>query len=248
MGISMELSRRLKAVTELVTRGNIAADVGCDHGYVAMELVCLKICPYVIAMDVNQGPLEKAREHVAAYGLSDYIDTRLSDGVSELKQQEADTLILAGMGGRLMQRIIQSSAEKTFSMKEWVLQPQSEIAMVRRFIREQGWQITKEDMVREDGKFYPMFRAEPAADAKESLPEQQNPLMQQAYDKYGKLLLLQKNQTLYEYLLWEQTLYENILQELVTTNAAQHAKGQKRIQEIAKEKELLSYALSCYTG
>lgn len=248
MGISMELSKRLKAVTGLVTRGNIAADVGCDHGYVAMELVCLKICPYVIAMDVNQGPLEKAREHVAAYGLSDYIDTRLSDGVSELKQQEADTLILAGMGGRLMQRIIQSSAEKTFSMKEWVLQPQSEIAMVRRFIREQGWQITKEDMVREEGKFYPMFRAEPAAGAKESLPDQQNPLMQQAYDKYGKLLLLQKNQTLYEYLLWEQTLYENILQELVTTNAAQHTKGRKRIQEIAKEKELLSYALSCYTG
>ena len=102
----MELSKRLAAVAAMVTKGNIVCDVGCDHGYVSIYLVREKISPRVIAMDVRPGPLAQAKEHILMYGLSDYIETRLSDGVDALNEGEADTLILAGMGGRLMEGIL----------------------------------------------------------------------------------------------------------------------------------------------
>ena len=102
----MELSRRLAAVAGMVTKGNVVCDVGCDHGYVSIYLVQEGISPHVIAMDVREGPLSHAKEHIRMYGLCNYIETRLSDGVEKLEMGEADTLILAGMGGRLMEAII----------------------------------------------------------------------------------------------------------------------------------------------
>ena len=84
----MELSKRLRAVADMVSVGNRACDAGCDHGYVSIYLVQKKICPGVIAMDVNAGPLAQAKTHIEAYGLSEYIETRLSDGVTALSVGE----------------------------------------------------------------------------------------------------------------------------------------------------------------
>ena len=93
----MELSKRLHMVASMVEKGSIPADVGCDHGYVAIYLIQNGISPHVFAMDVNEGPLERAREHVEEYGLAAYIDVRLSDGLSGLPcrggRPEADTLL-----------------------------------------------------------------------------------------------------------------------------------------------------------
>ena len=64
----MELSKRLHMVASMVEKGSIPADVGCDHGYVAVYLIREGVCPRVFAMDVNEGPLERAREHVEEFG------------------------------------------------------------------------------------------------------------------------------------------------------------------------------------
>ena len=80
----MELSKRLFMTASMVERGSIVADVGCDHGYTAIYLVQNGICPRVLAMDVNEGPLARAREHIREAGLSAYIETRLSDGLSAM--------------------------------------------------------------------------------------------------------------------------------------------------------------------
>ena len=157
----MELSNRLKAVAGLVTKGNVVCDVGCDHGYVSIYLIQQKISPRVLAMDVRKGPLDGAREHIRRSGLEDRIAVRLSDGVEKLQKNEADTLLLAGMGGRLMAEILTRGEEKILDMKECILQPQSEIPAFRRYLREKGYQVTAEDMILEEGKYYPMMRVIP---------------------------------------------------------------------------------------
>ena len=103
--ISVQLSMRLRAIAGMVTKGNRLADVGCDHGYLSIWLVSEKTVPSAIAMDVRPGPLSRARENISRYGLEDYIETRLSDGLTKLEPGEGDTLVIAGMGGPLMERI-----------------------------------------------------------------------------------------------------------------------------------------------
>ena len=78
----MQLSLRLAAISKMVHGGNRLVDVGCDHGYLPVYLVLNKKIPSAIAMDVRKGPLLRAKEHVQQYGVSDYIELRLSDGLS----------------------------------------------------------------------------------------------------------------------------------------------------------------------
>ena len=177
----MELSERLRMTASMVEPGSRVADVGCDHGYVAIHLVQSGVCPWVLAMDVNRGPLERAREHIREAGLSSRIEVRLSDGLHAMEwkegRPEADTLLCAGIGGRLACRIMEESREKLALMRRVILQPQSEISRVRKFLLERGYRIEAEDMVEEDGKFYPMMRAVPADSgekrARKNLPEQE---------------------------------------------------------------------------
>ena len=102
----MELSKRLKAVAELVTPGMRLADVGTDHGYIPIYLTEAGVIPSAIAMDINKGPLERAKEHIREHGLEGKIQTRLSDGLKNLQMNEADCMIAAGMGGGLVIRIL----------------------------------------------------------------------------------------------------------------------------------------------
>lgn len=173
----MELSKRLHAVAAMVTSGNVVCDVGCDHGYVSIFLVKTKKCPKVYALDVREGPLGRAREHVEAYACADYIEVKRSDGLLEMPAGVADTLICAGMGGRLVRKILSESMEKVWAMKELILQPQSELWLVREFIRQSGFLLVEEDMVEEDGKYYPVMRilVPPRKDAgKRPEPENEN--------------------------------------------------------------------------
>lgn len=155
----MELSKRLKAVADLVSEGRIVADIGCDHGYIPIYLISSGRCPRVIAMDVKKGPLQHARTNIEKSGMKEYIDVRLSDGAAALHEGEADALLLSGMGGRLTNRILSDGFDRLGFFPELILQPQSEIETVRRFLREHGYIIADEDFVAEDGKYYPMIKA-----------------------------------------------------------------------------------------
>ena len=157
----MELSKRMYAVASLVTTGNRIADIGTDHAYIPIFLIQKQHIPSAIPMDVNDGPLMRATEHIREYALEDRIETRLSDGFQELKAGEADTAIIAGMGGNLVIRILKEHWNITCSLKECVLQPQSEIAKVRAFLLEEGFLFIEEDMALDDEKYYPMMKVVP---------------------------------------------------------------------------------------
>lgn len=193
---TVQLSGRLQALADMVTPGNVVADVGCDHGYLSIYLLERGIAPRVIAGDVRKGPLSAARAHVEERGLSAYIETRLSDGLEEYAPGEAQTLICAGMGGRLMQRILLQHPDVTGAFQEMILQPQSELGLFRVFLREQGFVVTDENILCEDGKYYFVFRAVPegsVAAAECGRPDRLG-------DKYGEKLLESRHPVLKAYL------------------------------------------------
>ena len=106
-------------------------------------------------MDVNEGPLLRAKAHIREWGLENYIETRLSDGVQALKRGEVQSVVIAGMGGPLMEKILLEGREVLLEISELILQPQSEIAHFRKFLAQQGYRIVQEDMIEEEGKYYP---------------------------------------------------------------------------------------------
>jgi tRNA (adenine22-N1)-methyltransferase len=157
------LSKRLEAIASLITPGYIVADVGTDHGYIPIYQIQQNRSPSAIAMDLRKGPLQRAADHIQSCGLSDRIETRLSDGTAALGVGEAETIVVAGMGGELVLHILTDGEEVCRSAKELILQPQSESAGVRRYLREHAYRIVAENMIYEDGKYYPMMRVVPVA-------------------------------------------------------------------------------------
>lgn len=217
------LSGRMQTVAGMVTEGNAVCDVGCDHGFVSIYLVEQGISPRAIAMDLREGPLRAAAAHVAEHGLADRIETRLSDGLHKYKIGEADALICAGMGGGLMMQILTEEKEKTDSFRELVLQPQSEIEQFRRFLRESGYRILDEEILREDGKFYQVMRAVPRS---QDSPDRAGDFEEwetagisvdelcKLEDRYGPVLLRKKTPVFLSFLERESVIYEEILKKL----------------------------------
>ena len=132
----MELSRRLRMNASFVTPGNRLADVGTDHGYIPIALRLEGVIPSALAMDINPGPLERAKEHIRQFDLETDIHTRLSDGVQALCPGEADSVLIAGMGGLLMVRILENGQGVLAGCRELVLQPQSDIRSVRAYLED----------------------------------------------------------------------------------------------------------------
>lgn len=150
----MKLSKRLKTVVSVVRQGSRVADVGTDHGYVPIWLLNHGVAEHAIAMDVRPGPLERAEEHRRQHKLEGEMEVRLSDGLKELRDGEADTVIIAGMGGELMLRIMAEGLHVWDSVTDWILSPQSEWDTFRHGLETMGFVIGREIMLCEDGKYY----------------------------------------------------------------------------------------------
>lgn len=216
MAIKTTLSDRLQCVAGMVKKGGIACDVGCDHGFVSIYLIEQEICSKVIAMDVREGPLLAAKEHVQERGLLDYIDIRLSDGLDKLLPGEGHSLICAGMGGRLITKILEQEYAKAHAMQELILQPQSEVYKVREFLRKNKYVVTKEEMVFEGDKYYSIIKAVPTED--ELAAYHQTPLAdeitREILDRYGELLLFDKHPVLHRFLEYEYAVTADVLKKL----------------------------------
>ncbi|MGN0294274.1 MAG: tRNA (adenine(22)-N(1))-methyltransferase [Lachnospiraceae bacterium] len=150
----MNLSPRLKKIADFVPDGGVMADVGTDHGHLPIYLVSLHKVTGAIAMDVRPGPLSRAQQAVTVHGLQDRIELRLADGLAALKPGEADTVVIAGMGGPLIRKILEEGKHMWDNVGHWILSPQSEIGETRHWLEEHGFSILKEDMVLDAGKYY----------------------------------------------------------------------------------------------
>ena len=225
----MQLSKRLEAIVKLAGTCHCVADVGTDHGYIPIYMTEHHLTEKAIAMDVNKGPLERAQRNIRAYRMEQQITTRLSDGVAKLKAREADCVIIAGMGGLLTIRILEAGKEILATIPTMILQPQSEIGQVRKFLAEHGYRITAEDMVLDEGKYYPMMRVEHGS---------QEEWTEQEY-AFGKYLIVSDNPVLLEFLEKEEKLCGEILQSL-KGKSGEHI--EKRRGEILERQELVRLA------
>ena len=231
---TMELSKRLQAVAALVTDGYRLADIGTDHAYIPISLTESGRIPGAVAMDVNKGPLLRAVENIREHGLEKKITTRISDGFAELKAGEADSAVIAGMGGPLMIRILKEGESVVRSLNECILQPQSEIEKVRAFLLREGFFFLSEDMVEEEGKYYPMMKVRPPSDT-DGTEKERNCFEEEWTEtelRYGKLLLAKKHPVLREYLQREIQIRLKILAGLEKTSTEQ---AERRRRELERE-------------
>lgn len=235
----LKLSERLSHLAALVSENAILADVGTDHGYLPIYLLQAGRIGKAYAMDIGEGPLLRAKEHVEACGLGEYITLRLSDGVSALAPGEADSILIAGMGGGVTLHILTEGEEVISAAKELILQPQSEISGVREYLAQKGYRIDREDMVCEEGKYYPMMHVD--CGGRSAYGTKHSALERQVIYRYGEQLLKNKNECLYQYLLHSIRMYETIagkLEGLQETEAIQ-----KRREQVAVELDYARAAL-----
>lgn len=187
----MILSARLQGVAALVAHPTVA-DIGTDHGYIPIWLWREGRLSRGIACDVKKGPLSRAAANIAANGAEEAVETRLGDGLRPVAPGEVETAVLAGMGGLLMIRILKDAPEVVKSLRQLVVQPQRDVAEVRRALHELGFAIRQELMLVEEGHYYTILSATPGAET----------YTDREY-RYGKLLLDRKDPYLREYLAVE---------------------------------------------
>lgn len=227
----MRLSKRLEMVASMVEKGSRIADIGTDHAYLPIALVERGICPGAVAMDIGRGPLGRAREHVAACGLEGKIVLRLSDGLSALLPGEADTAVMAGMGGELVIHSLEMGRHLWGELKSLVLSPQSELDKVRHYLEDQGFWIVREEMAEEDGKFYTAMLVR-----REKVPYTAMPVRQgeKSYGRpvdylYGKYLIETKNPVLALFLDRESARLKGILEGLKGQNTKKAAAARESL-------------------
>lgn len=148
------LDNRLRLCAAFVREGSKLADIGTDHAYLPVWLCRNGICPSAIAADINPDPLKRGQATIAQAELGDRIETRLSDGLAAIGENEADDIVIAGMGGELIAKILGNCPYAKNPDKHFILQPMSKSEVLIRFLCNEGFTILSQDCCEAAGKCY----------------------------------------------------------------------------------------------
>ncbi|RZT22326.1 tRNA (adenine(22)-N(1))-methyltransferase [Fictibacillus sp. BK138] len=157
---SEKLSQRLETVSNYVLEGSVMADIGSDHAYLPCYLGLKRKIKKGIAGEITDGPYLSAKEQVVLDGLSDIIEVRKGDGLSVLKENEAEVVTICGMGGSLITSILEKGKDKLGKAKRLVLQPNIGAKTVRKWLLKEDWVLSAEEIIKEDGKIYEILVAD----------------------------------------------------------------------------------------
>ena len=152
----INISERLKCVASFVLDDNKSKriiDVGCDHALLDIYLLQNNFELNIVASDVNQGPLDKAKENITKYSLLNKIELRLSDGIVSLND-DIDTVVISGMGKDTIVEILNDGKEKLLMVDKLVISSNNKFPDLRKDILKLGFIIDDEKIIYEDGKFY----------------------------------------------------------------------------------------------
>ena len=198
------VSNRIKRLVSLIKYKKIA-DIGTDHGYIPIW-ACLEDTKRVaLGCDIAKAPLENARRNITNHRLTDKIELRLGDGISKLKEGEAQTIIIAGMGGKTIRGILESGAEILKGTSQLILSPQSGVPNVRRCVHGLGYAIKDELFLEEDGRFYHIL------DCRKS---SENEVYSEVEYELGKHLIAKNNDIYKSYLQDQIEKLEKILKNM----------------------------------
>ena len=155
------ISKRLELVASFVPQGAILLDVGSDHAYLPIDLVERGQIERAIAGEVVEGPYQSAVKNVEAHGLKEKIQVRLANGLAAFEEADQVSVItIAGMGGRLIARILEEGLDKLANVERLILQPNNREDDLRIWLQENGFQIVAESILEEAGKFYEILVVE----------------------------------------------------------------------------------------
>ncbi len=152
--MKVPISKRLQLCTALVPEGARVADVGADHGYLGIALLLSGRATHVVASDLREKPLSKARQNAAQFGVADRMTFLLCDGLEEVQPEQVDTIVCAGMGGDTIAYILSRCEWVKESRPRLILQPQTSGNDLRRFLGENGFSIRQEQLVEDGGFLY----------------------------------------------------------------------------------------------
>lgn len=155
------ISKRLELVASFVPQGAILLDVGSDHAYLPIELIERGQIESAIAGEVVEGPYQSAVKNVEAHGLKEKIQVRLANGLAAFEEAEQVSVItIAGMGGRLIARILEEGLDKLASVERLILQPNNREDDLRIWLQDYDFEIVAENILEEAGKFYEILVVE----------------------------------------------------------------------------------------
>lgn len=154
MSSENHLDNRLRLCAEFVRQGSKLADIGTDHAYLPVWLCRNGVCPCAVAADINPEPLSRGRLTIENAGLSGIIETRLSDGLKSIGSNEADDIVIAGMGGELIAKIIGECNYAKSPDKHFILQPMTRSEVLIAWLCDNGFEIKEQDCCEAAGKCY----------------------------------------------------------------------------------------------
>lgn len=171
-----KLSQRLKAVAKMVPENARIADIGSDHAYLPVNLMLNQKITYAVAGEVAVGPKKNADSEVDKQGLQAKIKVRLADGLAAIQDEDKiDTVVIAGMGGILISKILASGGE----FDTLILQPNTDEQAVREWLEKNNYKIIAEDIIAEDNHTYELIKAVPGKMKLTLLEKQFGPILSQ---------------------------------------------------------------------
>lgn len=221
---------RLECIKSVVSKCKIAADIGTDHGYVAEMLLRDNVCEKVIATDLNEGPLNSAIKHLTDMEIKSKCDFRLGSGLTVLREDEADAIIIAGMGGELIADILENSKNIALKATQLILQPMTTTDRLRYYLYNNGFKIMDEKIVKELYHYYFIIKAVPGKDRVED----------DIFYEVSKILLEKKDPLMVEYLERMLGINEKIIRSIEKNNNSGYNKKIKQLKDKNKKiKELM---------
>ena len=228
----IRLSPRLQIVYDMVPTCPTLADVGTDHGYLPIALLENNIVKRAIAMDINSGPLERAKGNIQAAGFLDSIELRLSNGLEKLSEGEAEVITICGMGGPLIGKIIQAGEQVAKSADCIIIEPQSDYYSLRKLLMEMGFVILDENLTCEENKIYPIIKLKYEADKNNRVSYSDEQL------EYGPKIIERAPELLYRLLDKNQKEFSSILTSLNKNSSKSDALAE-RCKELEHELQLI---------
>lgn len=200
------LEKRLATIAEMVDSNVRLADIGTDHAYLPIELVNSGKIDFAIASDVAKGPLDNAKKDILAAGLSENIDTRLGSGLATIsKNDKIDTVVIAGMGGKLMVDLLEKARKEGKTYPTLILEPNVGEDIVRRWLSSHNYRITMEKIIAVSGHTYEIMKATRSSN-KSNLTDEEI--------KFGPFLIKEKNPIFIDkwekQLVFQKKLLENL--------------------------------------
>ncbi len=234
---SIQLTKRLLRIADMVPRGTFLADIGTDHAFLPIYLLENSIIERGIAADIVDGPLKIAEKNIKAHNLEDKLMVVKSDGLVNVEAFTPQTVVIAGMGGETIYEILRVSEFARACSPLFLLQPMTHIEVLRNYLLKSGFSILDEQVIREEHRFYVIISAR-------FLEKQQHYFNSEDFNEICELGAITPNscEDARDYLIWKkETLKRNIDALKNSSNSKEKAQAfSKIVFEI--DRRLESYA------